>query len=149
MNHAIHMLAVTQIRHRTQPGPRVTTTAKIAEGKHQERSAARVEATDQRRASTDSSSPTPDAADRAGPGGQPGNDSDNPARPAEPLNTGTSEQPLPDPTPTLRPHRRPATGPATRPDSRPKRPLDNKEGSIGRGAVSVDGDVRGVARVGW
>jgi transposase len=98
INHAIHMAAVTQIRHRHSEG-RAYYDRKLAEGKtHKEALRclirrisdaiyARLQA-DARRAAA--------AASTRGPGGQPGNDTDASAAGLHP-ETGSSDKPLPSP----------------------------------------------------
>jgi hypothetical protein len=102
LNHAIHMAAVTQVRHRHSKG-RAYYDKKIAEGKTPKEALrslkrqvsnaiyARLQA-DARRA----------AARVEGPGGQPGNDSAASAAACTPQ-AGSSGKPLPDPATTLRP----------------------------------------------
>jgi transposase len=104
INHAIHMAAITQIRHAHSDG-RAYYDKKIAEGKtHKEalRSLkrqisnalyARLQA-DARQAA-----PTPAV---TGPGGQPGNDSDSSAAGSHPAHQ-LFGQATPEPSPTLRP----------------------------------------------
>jgi transposase len=116
INHAIHMAAVTQIRHRHSDG-RAYYDRKLAEGKtHKEALRclkrrisdaiyARLQA-DARRAA---------AADMRGPGGQPGNDSVASAAGSHPGNR-LFGQATPEPVTTLRPpSRRPRTHPAPAP----------------------------------
>ena len=104
LNHAIHMAAVTQVRHRHSEG-RAYYDKKLAEGKtHKEALRclkrrisdaiyARLQA-DARRAAA--------AASAAGPGGQPGNDSDSSAAGSHPGNR-LFGQATPGPATTLRP----------------------------------------------
>ena len=104
INHAIHMAAITQIRHRHSDG-RAYYDKKIAEGKtHKEALRclkrrisdaiyARLQA-DARRAAS--------APEAAGPGGQPGSDSDTSAAGLHPENR-LFGQTTPEPGPTLRP----------------------------------------------
>ena len=132
LNHAIHMAAITQIRHQHSDG-RAYYEKKLAEGKtHKEALRAlkrkisdaiyaRLLA-DARRA----------AAARQGPGGQPGNDSDSSAAGSHPERR-LFGQATPGPAPTLRPapgqpHRR------SRLQRKPRQPLDSsrKEDSIWR-----------------
>jgi len=98
LNNAIHMAAIVQIRHRTSPG-RAYYDRKVAEGKtHKEALRClkrRVSdaiydrlVEDARRAGR----PVPE-----GPGGQAGNDSVSSATGSRPRNTGSSDEPLPDP----------------------------------------------------
>ena len=95
LNHAIHMAAITQIRHDT-PG-RVYYDKKLTEGKNQEGSPPSVETTDlHRRLPETSSRPT-----ELGPEGHPGT-SLSLAWPASHPDTGSSAQPpraAPKPTP--------------------------------------------------
>ena len=103
VNHAIHMAAITQIRHPHSDG-RAYYDKKIAEGKtHKEalrslkrriRNAiyARLQA-DARQAASSVN---------AGPGGQPGNDSDSSAAGYTP-SAGSSDKPLPSPAPPYDP----------------------------------------------
>ena len=58
LNHAIHMAAITQIRHAHSPG-RALLRPQARRRQDEEGSAPRVEAAHQRRASTNGSSPTP------------------------------------------------------------------------------------------
>src|SRR5487761_1294406 len=103
INHAIHMAAVTQIRHRHSDG-RAYYDRKLAEGKtHKEALRclkrrisdaiyARLQAAARRTAS---------APQAAGPGGQPGNDSDASAAGLHPADR-LFGQATPEPAPTLR-----------------------------------------------
>ena len=124
INHAIHMAAVTQIRHRHSDG-RAYYDKKVAEGKtHKEALRclkrrisdaifARLLA-DARRAAG--------APPIAGPGGQPGNDSDSSAAGSHPGNR-LFGQATPEPGTTLRPaapHRR--TAPKPTPKKTPETP---------------------------
>jgi transposase len=124
INHAIHMAAVTQIRHRHSDG-RAYYDRKLAEGKtHKEALRclkrrisdaifARLQA-DARRAAA--------AADMRGPGGQPGNDSDASAAGSHPGNQ-LFGQATPEPATTLRPPgRRPRSRPAPAPKKTRKGP---------------------------
>jgi hypothetical protein len=119
INHAVHMAAVTQIRHRHSDG-RVYYDRKLAEGKtHKEALRclkrrisdaifARLQA-DARRVAA--------AASARGPGGQPGNDSVASAAGSHPGNR-LFGQATPEPATTLRP----SDGPApTRPAAAPKK----------------------------
>jgi transposase len=110
LNHAIHMAAITQTRHRHSQG-RACYDKKLAEGKTPKEALRSLKRqvsnaifaclqADARRA----------AARAGGPGGQQGTTL-SPARPAHTPGTGSSDQPLPDLITTLRP--RP---PAPRPD---------------------------------
>jgi transposase len=124
INHAIHMAAVTQIRHRHSDG-RSYYDRKLAEGKtHKEALRclkrrisdaifARLQA-DARRAAA--------AAGMRGPGGQPGNDSDASAAGSHPGNQ-LFGQATPEPATTLRPPgRRPRSRPAPAPKKTRKGP---------------------------
>jgi transposase len=119
INHAIHMAAVTQIRHRHSDG-RAYYDRKLAEGKtHKEALRclkrrisdaiyARLQA-DARQAAA--------AADMRGPGGQPGNDSVASAAGSHPENQ-LFGQATPEPATTLRP---PSRRTPTRPAPAPKK----------------------------
>jgi transposase len=124
INHAIHMAAVTQIRHRHSDG-RAYYDRKLAEGKtHKEALRclkrrisdaifARLQA-DARRAAA--------ATDMRGPGGQPGNDSVASAAGSHPENQ-LFGQATPEPATTLRPpSRRPQSRPAPAPKKTRKGP---------------------------
>jgi hypothetical protein len=124
LNHAIHMAAVTQIRHRHSDG-RAYYDRKLAEGKtHKEALRclkrrisdaifARLQA-DARRAAA--------AAGMRGPGGQPGNDSVASAAGSHPENQ-LFGQATPEPATTLRPpSRRPQSRPAPAPKKTRKGP---------------------------
>ena len=124
INHAVHMAAVTQIRHRHSDG-RAYYDRKLAEGKtHKEALRclkrrisdaifARLQA-DARRAAA--------AADMRGPGGQPGNDSDASAAGSHPEHR-LFGQATPEPATTLRPpSRRPRSRPAPAPKKTRKGP---------------------------
>ncbi len=103
VNHAIHMAAITQIRHAHSDG-RAYYDKKLAEGKtHKEALRclkrrisdaiyARLQADARRAAST---------SEAAGPGGQPGNDSDSSAAGSQPEHR-LFGQATPGPSPTLR-----------------------------------------------
>ena len=120
INHALHMAAITQIRHRHSDG-RAYYDRKIAEGKtHKEALRclkrrisdaifARLQA-DARRAAS--------APQAAGPGGQPGNDSDSSAAGSHPDNR-LFGQATPEPDATLRP-------PTPRQRTVPPRPTSKK-----------------------
>ena len=82
LNHAIHMAAVTQIRHGT-PG-RTYYERKLAEGKSTKEALRSLKRRISDAVWRQLQSPTPAAAERAGPGGQLRDDSSNPAWPAEP-----------------------------------------------------------------
>ena len=102
LNHAIHMAAVTQVRHRHSKG-RAYYDKKIAEGKTPKealRSLKRqVSNAIYARLQADARST---AACARGPGGQPGNGSGSSAAACTPQ-TGSSGKPLPDLATTLRP----------------------------------------------
>jgi transposase len=86
INHAIHMAAITQIRHRHSDG-RAYYDKKVAEGKDAQRSAPVPQAADQRRhlrLPPSRRAPSRTAASGNGPGGQPGNDSDSSAAGSHP-----------------------------------------------------------------
>ena len=113
LNHAIHMAAVTQIRHRHSDG-RAYYDRKLAEGKTRKEALralkrrisdaifARLQA-DARRAAA--------AARRAREGNR--GTTLSPARPAHTPNTGSSAKPLPDPPPPYDPGQRPRSAKAT------------------------------------
>jgi transposase len=103
LNHAIHMAAVTQIRHRHSPG-RAYYDRKIAEG-HTGKAA--IRALKRRISDAIYTRLRHDAAQRAaltptGPGGQPGNDSETCAAGSHPERR-LFDQATPGPEPTLRP----------------------------------------------
>ena len=118
LNHAIHMAAVTQIRHRHSPG-RAYYDRKIAEG-HTGKAAIRALKrrisdaiyTRLRHDAAQTAARTP-----AGPGGQPGNDADTCAAGSHPEHR-LFGQATPEPDTTLRPaatkSRSPRPAPATR-----------------------------------
>ena len=119
VNHAIHMAAITQIRHRHSEG-RVYYEKKLAEGKtHKEalRSLKRRISdaifacllADARR-----DGQRPAARAREGNRGT----TLTPARPAHTPNAGSSDKPLPDPGTTIRPGTRAATPSPSKPTSR-------------------------------
>jgi transposase len=120
LNHAVHMAAVTQVRHRGSPG-RAYYDRKIAEGKTGKEALRALKRrvsdaiyeqlqVDARRAV---------AAKRTGPGGQPGNDSDSSAAGSHPERR-LFGQATPGPGTTLRRPIRTRTKPAAAP-TRPKR----------------------------
>jgi transposase len=120
LNHAVHMAAVTQVRHRGSPG-RAYYDRKIAEGKTGKEALRALKRrvsdaiyeqlqVDARRAA---------AAKRTGPGGQPGNDSDSSAAGSHPKRR-LFGQATPGPGTTLRRPIRTRTKPAAAP-TRPKR----------------------------
>ena len=131
INHAVHMAAITQIRHRHSDG-RAYYDRKVAEGKtHKEalRSLkrrisdaiySRLQA-DARRAAA--------AACAKGPGGQPGNDSVAGVASYTP-SAGSSAKPLPSPDQPHDPARRPREPCAPGRTKKPGRYLDNKEVSF-------------------
>jgi transposase len=123
INHAVHMAAVTQIRHRHSDG-RAYYDRKLTEGKtHKEALRclkrrvsdaifARLQADAQRAAA---------AARTKGPGGQPGNDSVASAAGSHP-ETSSSAKPLPSPVPAY-------DGPSQHSQSRPApAPKKNRKG---------------------
>ena len=122
INHALHMAAITQIRHAHSDG-RAYYDRKIAEGKtHKEALRclkrrisdavfARLQA-DARQAKV--------AAAAKGPGGQPGNDSDSSAAGLHPEHR-LFGQATPEPSPTLRPATPAAASHATEPTSKKTR----------------------------
>ena len=123
INHAIHMAAITQIRHRHSDG-RAYYEKKLAEGKtHKEalRSLKRRISdaifacllADARRAGQ-----RPARTAREGNQGT----TLTPARPAHTPNAGSSDKPLPDPGTTIRPGTRAATSPPSKPASKKTRP---------------------------
>src|SRR5487761_1695466 len=103
INHAIHMAAVTQIRHRHSDG-RAYYDRKLAEGKtHKEALRClkrRISAAIYARLQADARR-TASAPQAAGPGGQPGNDSDASAAGLHPADR-LFGQATPEPAPTLR-----------------------------------------------
>jgi transposase len=104
VNHAIHMAAITQIRHAHSDG-RAYYERKIAEGKtHKEALRClkrRISDAVFARLQADARQATATAAAK-GPGGQPGNDSDSSAAGSRPGNR-LFGQATPEPSPTLRP----------------------------------------------
>jgi len=124
INHAIHMAAVTQIRHRHSDG-RVYYDKKLAEGKTRKEALrclkrrisdaiyARLQADARRAAGTPAD---------AGPGGQPGNDSDSSAAGSHPADQ-LFGQATPEPGTTLRPAAlRRRTAPKPTPKKTPETP---------------------------
>ena len=119
LNHAIHMAAITQIRHRHSDG-RAYYDRKLAEGKTpkealrslKRRISDAIYARLQADARQSRRAPGPRA--REGNRGT----TLSPARPAHTPNTGSSAKPLPDPTPPYDP---PAGRPRTRPAPAPKK----------------------------
>ena len=104
INHALHMAAITQIRHAHSDG-RAYYERKIAEGKtHKEALRClkrRISDAVFARLQADAQKATATAAAK-GPGGQPGNDSDSSAAGLHPVNR-LFGQATPEPGPTLRP----------------------------------------------
>ena len=104
INHALHMAAITQIRHRHSTG-RAYYDRKIAEGKTCKEALRclkrRISDTVFARLQADARKATAAAAAK-GPGGQPGNDSDSSAAGSHPVNR-LFGQATPEPRPTLRP----------------------------------------------
>ncbi len=104
INHALHMAAITQIRHAHSDG-RAYYERKIAEGKtHKEALRClkrRISDAVFARLQADARKATATAAAK-GPGGQPGNDSDSSAAGLHPVNR-LFGQATPGPSPTLRP----------------------------------------------
>ena len=129
LNHAIHMAAITQIRHK-HSGGRAYYERKIAEGKTHKEALRCLK----RRISDAIYARLRADARAAGPGGQPGNHSVSRAAGYTP-STGSSDKPLPGLKPAYvprqrsrRPYRRPS-----HPRRKPGEPLDNddnKEDSI-------------------
>ena len=131
INHAIHMAAVTQIRHRHSDG-RTYYDTQLAEGKtHKEALRclkrrisdaiyARLQA-DARRAAG-----TPATRAREGNRGT----TLTPARPAHTPQTSSSDKPLPSPVPPYDPPPCAGEQRRNRPQRRPPKPLDSKEVSI-------------------
>jgi hypothetical protein len=119
INHAIHMAAITQIRHRHSDG-RAYYEKKLAEGKtHKEalRSLKRrisdaIFARLLADARRDGQRPAP----RAREGNQ--GTTLTPARPAHTPNAGSSDKPLPDPGTTIRPGTRAVTPTPSKPTSK-------------------------------
>jgi transposase len=120
INHAIHMAAITQIRHRHSDG-RAYYDRKIAEGKtHKEALRClkrRISDAVYARLQADARQSTAKAAEK-GPGGQPGNDSDSSAAGSHPADQ-LFGQATPEPATTLRP-------PAPRRRTAPSRPSAKK-----------------------
>ena len=139
MNHAIHMAAVTQIRHRHSEG-RAYDDRKRAEG-HSGKEAIRAL---KRRISDTVYARLREDAVRAeeptttGPEGRRGTTL-SPARPAHTPNTGSSAKPLPDPPP---PYDRPATELIPR-GRRHHRSMSEKSLDRQRGLVRCTGSVLG------
>jgi transposase IS116/IS110/IS902 family protein len=131
INHAIHMAAVTQIRHR-HTGGRAYFDRKLTEGKTRKEALRSLK----RRISDallPASKPTPAKPQEPSAWAREGNRGTtlSPARPAHTPSTGSSDKPLPDPIPHYGP------GPIPRPGrqdhtrrERPTGPLDNKEALI-------------------
>jgi transposase IS116/IS110/IS902 family protein len=131
VNHAIHMAAITQIRHRHSEG-RAYYEKKLAEGKRTKRRSGPSSA----RSATPSSPasrPTPARPQRPGPRAREGTRGTtlHPARPAHTPHASSSDKPLPDLAPAYDPaplqaHRR------SRSRRKPRQPLDtnSKEDSL-------------------
>jgi transposase len=136
LNHAIHMAAVTQIRFRTSPG-RAYYDRKRAEGKSGKEA---IRALKRRISDIIYAALVVDArlshSANTGPGGQKGNDSKSKRDRLTPQDTGSSDEPLPDP----HPHYDPPADPDHNPKDDPKSVLTNKEDSIGR-TLSVRADL--------
>ena len=104
INHAIHMAAITQIRHSHSDG-RAYYDKKASRGQDVQRGAPVPQAPDQRRHLRPPRSRRPPGRQRtrgAGPGGQPGNDSDSSAAGSHPAHQ-LFGQATPEPDTTLRP----------------------------------------------
>ena len=134
LNHAIHMAAVTQIRHRHSPG-RAYYDRKIAEG-HSGKEAIRAL---KRRISDAVYIRLRDDAARASGRRRRAREGNRgttlkPARPAHTPNTGSSVKPLPNPTPPYDPPHTDVRPPKPNDTlaGRPKDLLTNKEDSIWR-----------------
>ncbi len=141
INHAIHMAAVTQIRHRHSDS-RACYDKKVADGKTRKEALrclkrrlsdaiyARLQA-DARHAAG-----TPPV---AGPGGQPGNDSDSSAAGSHPADQ-LFGQATPDPAPPYGPPPRAGQPCRSRLQSKPREPYDNahKEVSFWRRSLPLD-----------
>ena len=118
VNHAIHMAAITQIRHRAQRGPRLLRQ-EDRRGQDPQGGPARAQAADQRRHLRPPAAPTPAArpqAAQAGPGRASRGTTLTPARPAHTPDTGSSDKPLPDLAPPYDPD------PAAQPKKRTSQP---------------------------
>jgi hypothetical protein len=117
--HAIHMAAITQIRHRHSEG-RVYYEKKLAEGKtHKEALRSlkrRISDAIFARLLADARRDGQRPAARAREGNQ--GTTLTPARPAHTPNAGSSDKPLPDPGTTIRPGTRAATPSPSKPTSR-------------------------------
>ena len=109
VNHAIHMAAITQIRHSHSDG-RAYYDKKLAEGKtHKEALRSlkrRISNAIYRCLLADDARQAAAAACSKGSGGQPGNDSDSGAAGYSP-SAGSSDKPLPSPAPPYDPPPRP------------------------------------------
>ena len=128
-NHAIHMAAITQIRHARSEG-RAYYEKKVAEGKTSKEALRalkrRISDALFRRLRADARRSAIGSAPVMGPGGQTGNGL-TPARPALTPNAGSSAQPLPDLSPPYAlppPHSR--TAAAHKHQKRSPEPLDTK-----------------------
>ncbi len=123
INHALHMAAITQIRHRHSPG-RAYYDRKIAEGKtHKEALRClkrRISDAVFARLQADARQATATAAAK-GPGGQPGNDSDSSAAGLHPEHR-LFGQATPEPATTLRPATQPREPRPPKPAAKKTRP---------------------------
>ena len=108
INHALHMAAITQIRHAAQRRPRLLR-AKDRRRQDPQRSPPLPQTADQRRHLRPPPGRCPAARRRKGPGGQPGNNSASSAAGYTP-HTSSSGKPLPGLLATLRPRPVPETG---------------------------------------
>jgi transposase len=119
INHAIHMAAITQIRHKHSDG-RTYYEKKLAEGKtHKEALRSlkrRISDAIYARLLADARR----AGQRPAPRAREGNQGTalTPARPAHTPNAGSSDKPLPDPGTTIRPGTRAATPSLSKPTSK-------------------------------
>ena len=141
LNHAIHMAAVTQIRHRHSDG-RAYYDRKIAEG-HTGKEAIRAL---KRRISDAIYTPAPRRR-RTGSGDTRAREGNrgttlSPARPAHTPNTGSSAKPLPDPPP-------PPPAPPPRGGRRPGPARGGGEGGKARGGGGGRGAGGGAGGGGW
>ena len=117
INHAIHMAAITQIRHKHSDG-RAYYEKKLAEGKTHKEALRSLKRQDQRRHLRPPPSrrpPSRTAASAKGPGGQPGNDSDSSAAGSHPERR-LFGQATPGPGTSLRPGT--TTGTSSKPASK-------------------------------
>ncbi len=113
LNHAIHMAAITQIRHTAQPRPRLLRQEDSAEGKtHKEAlRALKRRISDAIYAALQADARQAAAASPKGPGGQPGNDSVSSAAGSHPERQ-LFGQATPGPATTLRPGATPGRAPS-------------------------------------